>query len=382
MKQMRVLLISDADDQYGAPRAMLELALELKNKYEIHPIILTCSNSSINKFCDKNSIENYVTYHRSCMVDNYHHSLRKSIKDLLRFMRYIICKKVSLILVRKHIDFKSIDLIHSNSNRIDFGVLLSKKYRIPHVMHFREEAGGCKPFFKTIYKDIDDQSYYLIAISNTVKLGWIKYGLPENKFVTVYDGIDVSDIEIKNYSNDDDIFRIVCVGSLFENKGQHIIMKAISILPKEIKNKVIFDMYGEGEFYNELRKIKDELCLNNVSFKGYSNSIHKILKDYDCGIVASKKEGFGRTTVEYMAAGLCVIAANSGATIEITKDRYNALIFNREDTQELADKIEELFINRDLRKQLALNGQKMVQSIYTKEKNAAEVMKLYERIID
>ena len=330
MKNIKVVFISDADDKYGAPKALLEMITTLRLNYNVEPIVFTCSKSKINIECDNQGIENYCTYHRSCMVDNYNRSFKKNVKDIFRFVRYCVCKKISVYFAEKYIDFNSIDIIHSNSNRVDLGIILSEKYNIPHIMHFREEAGGCKPFNKNALAMINHISTKLIAISNIVKQGWVDYGLDKDKFTVIYDGIDIDDIDPKKFVGTNGKFKIVCVGSLFENKGQHIIMKAIHSLPPDIRHNIIFDIYGEGEYKKELEKLKSDLCLNNVFFKGYCDNIHKILQKYDCGVVASKKEGFGRTTVEYMSALLCVIAAKSGATQEIVVDEYNALMFNRD----------------------------------------------------
>lgn len=381
MKNIRIVFISDADDMYGAPKALLELVLSLKNQYNIEPIVCTCNYSNINRECEKYNIENHCTYHRSCMVDDYNKSLKKKIKDILRFFRYKVCQKLSVLLATKHIDFSTIDLIHSNSNRVDLGVLLSEKYKIPHIIHFREEAGGCKPFNKNIIYRMDRVSTSLVAISDIVKRGWIESGFTNEKFRVVYDGIDTSDVLVKDYSQTNEKFKIVCVGSLFENKGQHIIMKAIHKLNPTIRKNIILDIYGEGEYKKTLEKLKHTLNLENVFIKGYCENIHTILKDYDCGIVASKKEGFGRTTVEYMCASLCVIAANSGATVEIVKDGFNALVFDRENVDELANSIQELYNDKLLREKLATNGRKYVLENYTKEINARNIMRLYDEIL-
>ena len=38
---MKIMYISNTDDKYGAPRSMIELIINLKEKYKIEPVVLT-----------------------------------------------------------------------------------------------------------------------------------------------------------------------------------------------------------------------------------------------------------------------------------------------------------------------------------------------------
>ena len=95
----RILYIADQDGKYGAPRSMMEMILSLKKKYNIEPIVLTSKYNDVNKFCNDNKIENYVTYHQKYTYINTKNKIKNIIKWFPRYIRYIVGSMISLLLV-------------------------------------------------------------------------------------------------------------------------------------------------------------------------------------------------------------------------------------------------------------------------------------------
>lgn len=135
---MKILYITDADDKYGASKSLEEMILNLRNKYNIEPIVLTSKNTGVNRFCDKNEIENYVTGHQKYTYVVTKNLFNNLIKFLPRYLRYILGNIIALRQVKKYVNMNDIDIIHTNISAIDFGCLLAKKYKKKHVMHLRE----------------------------------------------------------------------------------------------------------------------------------------------------------------------------------------------------------------------------------------------------
>lgn len=115
--------------------------------------------------------------------------------------------------------------------------------------------------------------------------------------------------------------------------------------------------------------------------KNYDENIREKLCEYDVGINCSFAEGFGRVTVEYMAAGLAVIASNRGANGEIINHLNNGLIYSKDIYNDLLHKIEELINNEALRKKLANNAKKNSRN-YDVNITCEEIYKLYINLCD
>mgnify|MGYP004458911221 CR=1 FL=1 len=374
---MRVLFISDADAYYGAPKAMLEMIISLKKLYNVEPVVFTSQKSVVNKFCEEHNIENYVTYHRGFLYDKGNLSFRYVTKNLLRFFRYKIDNIIALNLAEKYVDFNTIDLIHSNSDRNDLGIELSIKHNIPHILHIRE----CVRFhsFRNNFVDyLNRNAGACIAISECVKKDWIELGIKPDLLYTVYDGIDLDDIPVKD-KYDNSVLKIVCVGSLnIAQKSQDRIIQAMDYLPENLKDSVRLDFIGEGEDEEFLKQMARHSTVKNINFLGYRKDVRELLKNYDIGIMSSGKEAFGRTTIEYGAAGLAVLATHCGANIELVNDGVTGILYDYDDSVDLAKKINMLYYDNELRRRLGIEARKKAIAYYSKELNASNVFELYQ----
>ncbi|MFW2569186.1 glycosyltransferase, partial [Aliarcobacter butzleri] len=80
----------------------------------------------------------------------------------------------------------------------------------------------------------------------------------------------------------------------------------------------------------------------------------------DVIVAASKNETFGLVVIEAMKNQTAIIASNSGGFLEIIDDRINGLLFENENIEDLALKIEELYNEKDLKDNLVLEAKKKV----------------------
>lgn len=385
---MKVLFISAGDYKYGAPKSMLELILELREKYGITPVLLTKRYNQLNKICDDKNIENYSFWYSDIMAGApYKSKILRLAKHTVKYLLFGLGK------VTEHkknvIPFDDIDLIHTNLNRIGIGAYFSRKYNVPHIWHLREL--GKEDYNVVLYKRnciryMNDNADAFIAISNAVKNAWVKKGLSEKKIDVIYNFLDLSQFKKRDTSKSTNALKIVMTGHIQPNKGQIQLVKAMKYIPESIRQHIKIDFYGEGykEYTEEIEKEIEKLnCGNIVTFKGYSKDIPKLLCQYDIGVVASKAEGFGRVTVEYMAAGLLVIASNTGANEEIVEDGVTGLIYKYNDSRNLADKILQVFNNRKEMNRISVCGNQYVYDNFSKNSNIAEtIYAKYKSVIE
>lgn len=384
---MNVLYISDGSDKFGAPKALIEILKEIKEKkYDINPIVLTSKYNGVNKFCEENNIENYVTKQPSFMMTKKENFFKFIVKFVIKFIRYIVFSKISIQEVEKKVDLTKIDLIHTNTTIINLGAELSKKYKIKHYWHIREFGQKDYDFisFKRNYINyMNKYTYKFFAISDAIKKCWIDKGIEKKKIQLLYDGIDLSDIEYKNEINiPADKIKIVFSGYISENKGQIQAIQALSLMSKEKLSKIQLDIIGTGktEYVDFLNKeIKSKNLEDNVKLLGYKDNLRQMLKNYQIGLMCSKSEGFGRTTVEYMASGLLVIASNTGANIELINNNIDGIIYEYYNINELKEKIEYVLDNQSLINEIAVNARKKVFERFGIERNVREIITNYEK---
>lgn len=384
---MNILYITDIDEKGGAFLAFIDLLESLLGiQSEITPIILTTKNGKNNKFAQEHGIENYCVGHKAFTINFGSTRVRRFVRFILRpllRLRYEIANRNAVRIAESKIDFSTIDLIHSNTNRNDLGAILAKKHSIPHVWHLRESAVDCF-FLKNDYiKFMNENSTCFIAISKSVGNAWEEKGLHSEKIHIIYDGVKTSACERINNMNRY-MKKGVIAGFISPFKGQYDLIKTINLIKKELDNRFQLDIYGHValEYLIKLKVFVFFHGLTNiVKFKGYIKDVDKLFGDYDIGFMCSKDEGFGRVTVEYMMNGLCVIASNTGANQEIIRDGINGYIYKYKDNNNLAEKLSYVLENNYEMLECAKQGFEDATKNYTREKNAEKIIDLYHEIL-
>ena len=386
---MKVVYIADIGIEGGATKSLIELVSTMKNEHGVEPIVLTSGNDRLNESLSALGIENHSVGHGAFLQGAPDSMWKKPIKWLLYAAYYYLHYYSSIRKAIKVVDWKSVDLVHTNVARDDLGMELSKRTGVPNICHIREFAEldfNCWSYRPHYVKYLAENTDGFIAISDAVKEYWIKKGIPKDKIKVIYNGVDYQKIQRADHSRwkTDETIKMVIVGGVIPNKGQYQAIEALCMLPKELQPHFTLDVIG-GITETYKSKLKEPLkkcgIENQVRFLGTCNDVYDRLKDYHVGLMCSKAEGFGRVTVEYMHAGLVVIASDCGANPELIQDKQTGLLYNRESVKLLADSMAYLWEHKEEMGNLADKGQEETKK-YTKQKNAYEIYKEYGRFME
>ena len=189
----------------------------------------------------------------------------------------------------------------------------------------------------------------LFCISNAVKDYAASQGFPNGK--VIYNGIHTNNIDVKDTSkiSKRDNTKIVCVGRLHPDKGQRILIKALSNLVnlRHVTN-VTCDFIGDGIDKSELEKMVAQCNLaEQIKFVGFKSRdwIYSHLKNYDLLIMPSVSEGFGLTLAEACAAKLPVVTSDLEGPLEVIAGGRLGIVFHHGNSVDLANKIYQLILN-------------------------------------
>lgn len=220
-------------------------------------------------------------------------------------------------------------IVHIHSRNIS--KLLLGKWKMVRTIHNPNNVPYEYPKMKALY-----------AISDNVKEVTIKQGFPQ--VVTVYNGITTGNFKGRECRvPGNGTYDIVQVSRLrIVHKGQDILLHALSILLSQGINNFKLHLIGDGPSEEELRKMTDELGLNDyVSFEGSKPQefIYQHLCDYDVFVQPSRYEGFGLTVAEAMAAKQPVLVSDIQGPMEVIGNGKYGMSFKSEDAEDLADKL-------------------------------------------
>ena len=384
-----LFLLHDSVLNGGATRSMLDVIIKLKQENKINPIILyPDKNESMLKLLDDMNIKYYHIIYPIWTYGKKKSILRKikylTIEVLKHFIVYINSFKIKQI-IKKH----NIELIYSNTRTVCLGCYLNEKFSLPHIWHIREfgeeDHGITFPLGeKRIYRMIDKNTDKIVVISNALKAKYEKNISNKDKLTVLYDDISKDFINPKEKFNLDNKnqLNVAMIGTISEGKGQLEVIKSI----RRLKNKNI-KLYIAGEKrnneYNIMieKYIKDNGLEKNTEFVGFIKEINDFRKNMDVGIVASRSEAFGRTTIEGMLSQMLIIASNAGSNIELINDGKNGFLYELHNDKQLAKILSNINDNRLLLKEIALNGFEFAKK-FTQGDTAKKVYEIITNILE
>ena len=176
---------------------------------------------------------------------------------------------------------------------------------------------------------------------------------------------------------------ILNIGRLTNQKNQLLLIKSFFEISKKYK-KLKLLILGEGEKYNELSKLVEQLNLKKkVEFLGYVNDPQKYINKSLCVIVSSLWEDPGFVMIEASALKKTVICSNcpSGPK-EFFKNKKNGFLFKNNNSKSLI-KVFNNFMNSNKKKINLFIKKNYKSSIEYSEishaKSLEKLLKLYEK---
>lgn len=151
--------------------------------------------------------------------------------------------------------------------------------------------------------------------------------VPNNGMQTVYNGIDLEKFNCipearaklkQELDLTEDCRIILAVGRFNEQKDYPNLLKAVSLLKKEITYPFKVIVAGDGELRNLIEDMVGSLSLKKeVVLLGRRNDIPELMSAADLFVLPSKYEGFGLVVAEAMACECLVVATDCGGVAEV-----------------------------------------------------------------
>lgn len=235
--------------------------------------------------------------------------------------------------------------------------LVAKKYRkngtkviyTAHGFHFFKGASKLNwMVFYPIEKWFSRYTDVLITINKAdYNLASKKFGAKSIKYIPGV-GVDIEKFDNSKYDSkskkielgvEDSEIVALSVGELSERKNHEIVIKAISKLPKEYKQKIKYFIVGRGDLESHLKNLCDELKLDNVFFLGYRTDIPELCAASNMFLFPSKQEGLPVALMEAMSCGLPVVCSRIRGNIDLIENSVGGYLYNANDVNGFAEGI-------------------------------------------
>lgn len=317
---MKILFISHYTALYGANRSLLTLIDGLRDKIE--PMVVLPEKGPLSDALESRGIPVHITAFYSWIYRDWRRWIKIPSRMLNNFQATTALKPIIT-------EFKP-ELIYSNSSVIGLGFLLSKRFRLPHIMHIRE-------FIKAHYSmqyDLEpigmdyiyNHIHAVIAVSNAIATGLLQNVDSHRKHV-IYNGIVSKNVQSANpkiLKPGTVTFGII--GLLSEGKRIEEMIAAFKVYHQQHPDaRLLIVGDNEQEHYKAALKAQAGRLLEagHIEFMGYINEMQTIYPQIDVHVICSASDALSRVPIEAMAYGIPSIGFRGGGTPEIIEDQKN-----------------------------------------------------------
>lgn len=183
-----------------------------------------------------------------------------------------------------------------------------------------------------------------------------------------------------------DVVRVGLVATFARWKGHETFLEALSLLPSSVPVRgyiiggPLYETAGSQVASRHLRERAQVLGLGSrVGFTGFVADSAAAIRSLDIVVHASTDpEPFGLVIAEAMACGRAVVASRGGGAIEVTEACAGSVTHMPGDARGLADRIEELATDPDLRARLGEAGRETAERCFTRARMAVELTPIYQ----
>lgn len=292
----------------------------------------------------------------------------------------------------KHI--RGVDLVHAHGYG-HFPTYLApfcKLRKIPVVITTHSDIGGFslrKKFFDAVVPKITLRyASRIIALSNHEKASLITRGVPSEAITIIPNGVDTDEFARKNTYrsvNSRDSKVILYFGRIdFQQKGLDILVRALARLVRErnldIKLRLIGPDCGDLSRLEEMaRKLAVE---TRVEYLGPlpRRELVRNMHEANVFVLPSRFEPFGISLLEAMAAEIPVVASRVGGVPEIVQEGVTGLLFEPENDESLADRVEQVLTIESYGSELARNALLSLHK-YSWRTIARDTLKVYRETL-
>lgn len=269
--------------------------------------------------------------------------------------------------LRKIIKSEKIDIVHSHHRMAAFySRLLNIFHRnIKRVYTAHNVFTNKRSLLRFALKGSE-----IIAVGDGVKNNLVDfYGIKNEKVKIIYNSIDkLKKIEKPKddfLQDSDNKILVGTIGRLTEQKGIDVFISAMAELISENK-KIYAVIIGDGELRQELEKLTEKLEIQeNVKFLGYRKDVIELIGQMDFIVLASRWEGLPLTPIETFSVGKTIVATNIDGNNEIIRDKYNGLLCEKDNVNELKTKINNLILDKNMRQELEENAKKTFEEKFS-----------------
>jgi glycosyltransferase involved in cell wall biosynthesis len=175
------------------------------------------------------------------------------------------------------------------------------------------------------------------------------------------------------------------VGRLLADKGVRSLVEAFKILSGRGRD-IRFVLAGEPDPANPASIPESEIAawkqIAGLELLGHIDDIRPVWAMSHIAVLPSRREGLPKSLLEAAACGRPIVATDVPGCREIARPGVNALLVPADDAPALAEAIDRLAGDADMRRRFGAAGRVMVEEEFSERHIGREIVALYARLLD
>jgi glycosyltransferase involved in cell wall biosynthesis len=305
-----------------------------------------------------------LDFHRCRFLERRIHPF----KDLLTFIElYFFIKK------------NKIQIVHTHSSKAGIlGRLAASAAGVKVIVHtvhgwgFHEyQAGFLRHFYVFLERICAKFTNKFIVVSQSDKNKGLHHRIGSaDKYAVIRYGINRQNF--RNGAKRDEIRRslgidnseiVVGMVACFKPQKAPLDFVKVAFMLKKTFPRIKFVLVGDGELRGEIaRMVKNFSLEKSFILPGWRHDIPLVLSAFDVFVLTSWWEGLPIVVLEAMAAGVPVVATDTGGIREVILSGETGYLVQPKDIESLKEKISELLDDDQARENFALRATRCLES--------------------
>jgi glycosyltransferase involved in cell wall biosynthesis len=158
--------------------------------------------------------------------------------------------------------------------------------------------------------------------------------------------------------------------------------KVVSSGPSDLRSGLRLAIVGSGSMLETLQTMSVELGVQDrCHFEPSTADVTAWLRAIDIFVLPSLSEALSNSLMEAMACGCAVVASAVGGNPELVSDGTNGLLFQAGDAAHLADQLERLIVDEDLRTRFGAESSNRVRQHFSREASVRRMEEIYKELL-
>ena len=256
-----------------------------------------------------------------------------NIREVLKNKKidYIPVKKISFKYIKKVIEEVNPDIIHAHDFKASFvASIFYKKCKVISHIHKNDPSMKKISLKSLLFLLASNKFSNILGVSNSILNEFFFSNSIRDKYKTVYNFVDRE--SILNLSNKFKIakkYDLFYFGRLSEEKNP---LEFIEIVHSLNEKNISCVMIGDGLLKDSCKELIEQYSLqNNIDMIGFQENPFPYIKASSIGVMPSKFEGFGLTTVESIILQKPIFNSGVGGLNEIFENNQYYICLSNDD---------------------------------------------------